>query len=61
MAQGPLLRKLIQAGVNAPNDEFRTVAEQVIREEREKKHHLLANDLESILYGETSSSSRTFS
>ncbi len=27
------------------------MTEEVIREEREKQHHLLANDLEKILYG----------
>lgn len=55
MAHGRLLRQLIRAGVNTSGDGFREVAEQIIREEREKKHHLLANDLERILYGETKS------
>ena len=30
---------------------FRGVAKKVIAEERQKQHHLLANDLETILYG----------
>ncbi len=59
MAHGRLLRQLIRAGVNAPGEEFREVAEKVIREEREKKHHLLANDLERILYGESNDEART--
>lgn len=58
MAHGRILRQLIRAGANAPGNEFREVAEQVIREERQKKHHLLANDLERILYGETNNSTR---
>jgi SpoVK/Ycf46/Vps4 family AAA+-type ATPase len=54
MPEGRLLRKLITAGVRAEPDEFRRIAEEVIHEERAKKHHLLANDLERILYGQTS-------
>jgi len=61
MAEGRLLRKLIKAGSQAANEEFRTAAEELIRLEREKKHHLLANDLERILYGERSSSARPIS
>ena len=38
-------------------DAFRGVANQVISEERQKQHHLLANDLETILYGRTCSPS----
>ncbi|HEY7376018.1 MAG TPA: ATP-binding protein, partial [Polyangia bacterium] len=53
MAEGRLLRRLMQAGVAADTVEFRRAAEEVIREERARKHHLLANDLERILYGET--------
>ena len=56
MAQGRLLRKLIKAGASGSPQEFRTVAEHVIEEERQKKHHLLANDLEQILYGQSRSS-----
>jgi SpoVK/Ycf46/Vps4 family AAA+-type ATPase len=50
--EGRLLRKLIGAGARADDAEFRHVAEELIKQEREKKHHLLANDLERILYGE---------
>ena len=32
-------------------DAFRGAAKKVIAEERQKQHHLLANDLETILYG----------
>jgi SpoVK/Ycf46/Vps4 family AAA+-type ATPase len=49
MAEGRLLRKLISAGVGAENEEFRRVAAEVVKEERAKRHHLLANDLERIL------------
>jgi SpoVK/Ycf46/Vps4 family AAA+-type ATPase len=52
MAQGRSLRQLIRAGAAGGGDAFRRAAEQVIQEERERKHHLLANDLERILYGE---------
>lgn len=52
MAEGRLLRKLIGAGSRTESSEFRRVAEEVIKEERDKKHHLLANDLERILYGD---------
>ena len=52
MAEGRLLRRLMQAGIAADTGEFRRTAEEVIREERARKHHLLANGLERILYGE---------
>ena len=55
MANGKLLRKLIRAGSQGDEDSFREISEEVIRHERQKKHHLLANDLERILYGEKSS------
>jgi SpoVK/Ycf46/Vps4 family AAA+-type ATPase len=55
MAEGHLLRKLVRAGSQADTEEFRTAAEELIRLERDKRHHLLANDLERILYGERSS------
>lgn len=54
MAEGRLLRRLIGAGARTEDAEFRRVAEEVIIQEREKKHHLLANDLERLLYGEQS-------
>lgn len=51
MSNGKLLRKLIRSGAEGDLDAFRGVAKQVIADERQKQHHLLANDLESILYG----------
>ena len=51
MASGKLLRQLINAGVRGDSEEFRAASEAVIKEERQKKHHLLANDLERLLYG----------
>jgi len=51
MASGKLLRQLIKSGSEGNLDAFRSVSEEVIREERAKQHHLLANDLEKILYG----------
>lgn len=55
MSNGKLLRKLIRAGSDRDEESFREVSEEIIRYERQKKHHLLANDLERILYGERSS------
>ncbi|EPA1180234.1 ATP-binding protein [Vibrio fluvialis] len=52
MANGKVLRQLIKAGASGNTDEFRRASEAVIRDERQKQHHLLANDLEQILYGE---------
>jgi SpoVK/Ycf46/Vps4 family AAA+-type ATPase len=51
MASGKLLRKLIKSGLKGDNDSFRNAADEIINEERAKKHHLLANDLQKILYG----------
>jgi SpoVK/Ycf46/Vps4 family AAA+-type ATPase len=42
---------LIKAGATGDTSAFRQVSEEVIRDERLKQHHLLANDLEKILYG----------
>lgn len=47
-----MLRKLLKAGAVNANDDFRRAAEELIHDERAKKHHLLANDLERVLYGE---------
>ena len=52
MASGKVLRQLITAGANGDIENFRRVTEAVIQDERQKQHHLLANDLEKILYGE---------
>ena len=51
MSNGKLLRQLIRSGAEGDLDAFRGVAKQVIADERQKQHHLLANDLETILYG----------
>lgn len=51
MASGTLLRKLIKTGAEGNLEAFKSVSEEVIREERSNNHHLLANDLERILYG----------
>lgn len=51
MSNGRLLRQLIKHGAKHGDPEFIKAAEEIIREERQKKHHLLANDLERILYG----------
>ncbi|MFM0517839.1 MULTISPECIES: AAA family ATPase [Caballeronia] len=51
MANGKLLRQLVRAGVDGDQEAFRRASEAVIAEERDKQHHLLANDLEKLLYG----------
>ncbi|MHB1200971.1 MAG: AAA family ATPase [Polaromonas sp.] len=51
MANGKLLRQLISSGLQGDLPNFRAASEAVIAEEREKKHHLLANDLEKLMYG----------
>jgi hypothetical protein len=51
MAAGKLLRQLIKSGMEGNMEAFRAASEEVIKEERQKQHHLLANDLEKILYG----------
>jgi SpoVK/Ycf46/Vps4 family AAA+-type ATPase len=51
MPSAKLLRQLIKTGTEGNSDAFRSVAEQVVKEERGKQHHLLANDLERLLYG----------
>lgn len=52
MANGKILRQLIKAGATGDTTAFRQATEAVIQEERQKQHHLLANDLERILYGD---------
>jgi SpoVK/Ycf46/Vps4 family AAA+-type ATPase len=49
---GKLLRQLVKVGAEANSQEFARLVDALISEERAKKHHLLANDLERILYGE---------
>jgi SpoVK/Ycf46/Vps4 family AAA+-type ATPase len=53
MPSGKLLRQLIKSGLEGNVDAFRDASEQVIRDERQKQHHLLANDLERLLYGQS--------
>ena len=55
MASGKLLRQLIKTGAEGNHEAFQQVFKEVIRQERLKKHHLLANDLEKILYGRVNS------
>ena len=52
MSNGKILRQLIKAGTSGDPAAFRRVSEAVIENERQKQQHLLANDLEQILYGE---------
>ena len=51
MANGKLLRQLIRSGLDGDIENFKAASEAVIAEERGKNHHLLANDLEKLLYG----------
>ncbi|WP_417861588.1 AAA family ATPase [Vreelandella venusta] len=51
MANGKVLRQIIKAGIAGDQNAFQRVSEAIIQEERQKQHHLLANDLEKILYG----------
>lgn len=51
MSNGRTLRQLIKSGATGDTEAFRRATEEIIREERDKQHHLLANDLEKILYG----------
>lgn len=50
MASGKILRQLLKAGTAGDKEAFRLASESIIDEERLKQHHLLANDLEKILY-----------
>ncbi|SDM18927.1 ATPase family associated with various cellular activities (AAA) [Franzmannia pantelleriensis] len=52
MANGKVLRQLIRAGASGDSAAFRHASETIIQDERQKQHHLLANDLEKILYGD---------
>lgn len=61
MATAKLLRQLIKSGTEGNHDAFKRVSEQLIQEERSKNHHLLANDLERILYGRRGSAAPSFS
>ncbi|MEV4780221.1 AAA family ATPase [Burkholderia sp. LMU1-1-1.1] len=52
MMNGKILRQLIKAGTTGDSAVFRRASEAIIENERQKQHHLLANDLERILYGD---------
>ena len=51
MANGKPLRQRLRSGTDGDVAAFRGIAKDLIAEERQKHHHLLANDLETILYG----------
>jgi len=55
MATAKLLRQLIKTGTEGNHEGFKRASEKLIEEERAKNHHLLANDLERILYGRRNS------
>lgn len=55
MASAKLLRQLVKTGAEGNHEAFKRVSEQLIKEERTKNHHLLANDLEKVLYGRRNS------
>lgn len=57
MPSGRVLRQLIKSGAGSGNADFIHAAEEAIREERSKNHHLLANDLERVLYGSSTAPS----
>ncbi len=58
MASGAILRQLIKSGALGDEVGFRAATEAVIKEEREKRHHLLANDLERLLYGKSAATEK---
>lgn len=49
MASGDLLKQLFQSYRRRKDDEFQSAALRIIAEERQKKHHTLATQLEGIL------------
>ena len=49
MASGKLLRQLFKGVAQGDEESYRSAAEKIIAEERDKHHHLLANDLQRIL------------
>ena len=49
MANGRVLRQLIRSGTEGDLEAFRGAAIQAIEEERQKQHHVLADELEAIL------------
>ena len=57
VASGRLLKRLIRSGTEGDLDAFRGVAKEVIQDERQKQHHRLADDLETLLHGGSRASS----
>ena len=53
MVSGKILRQLIRSGTEGDVDGFHGAAVEAIAEERQKQHHLLADELEVILDGQT--------
>lgn len=53
MANGRVLRQLIRSGTEGDLEAFRGAAIQAIEEERQKQHHVLADELEAILDNRT--------
>lgn len=51
MPSAKQLRQVFQTATSGDAESFQQIAEEIIRDERAKQHHLLANDLERILYG----------
>lgn len=49
MSNGDLLKQLFRKYKSQDSGGFELIAQQIIDEERQKNHHLLANDLERIL------------
>lgn len=52
MASGKILRQIVKAGISGDVVAFQDASKAIIQEERQKQHHLLANDLEKIIYGD---------
>jgi hypothetical protein len=49
MPNGDLLKQLFRNYKSSDNPGFEAVAQQIIAKERQKNHHVLANDLQRIL------------
>lgn len=56
MTAGNAIRKLVMAHARGDAQQFRSAASAYISEERRKKHHVLADDLERILSNGTTTS-----
>jgi SpoVK/Ycf46/Vps4 family AAA+-type ATPase len=58
MTTGNLLRKLLQSYKRRDDQAFEYFARQIVAEEREKHHNLLADDLANILDGQSGTNGR---